>query len=80
MTAKTYDLLKFLGQIVGYIGVFVSALAEIWGFENGAAIAASIAAASVLLNSIVRASADAYFSTHDIVEKTDGEDGDTDGE
>ena len=78
MTQKTYDLLKFCGQVVGYVGVFISALAEIWGFQYGAEIAASIAAAAVLLNSIVRYSSEAYFSTHDIVDKA--KDGDSDGE
>ena len=78
MTQKTYDLLKFTGQIIGYVGIFISALSEIWGFGYGTEIAASIAAAAVLLNSIVRASSDAYFQDHDIIDKT--KDGDSDGE
>ena len=82
MTQKTYDLLKFTGQIIGYVGIFISALSEIWGFGYGTEIAASIAAAAVLLNSIVRASSDAYFQDHDIVAKEDDsedyEDGDAD--
>ena len=66
MSEKTYDLLKFLGQIVGYVAIFASALSEIWGFRFGAEIAASIAAAGVLVNSIVRSSAEVFWQDHTI--------------
>lgn len=78
MSSKTYDILKFVGLIIGYVGIFAASMAEIWGFQYGTEISASLAAAAVLLNSIVKASSDAYWQSHDIVEKE--EDGDTDGE
>lgn len=74
MTQKTYDLLKFLGQIVGYVAIFASALSEIWGFRFGAEIAASIAAAGVLVNSIVRSSAEVFWSEHSITPTEEDDD------
>ena len=75
MSDKTYDTLKVISMIVGYLGVFAASMANIWGWEPyGSQVAASLAAASVLLGSILKASSDKYFEDHGIVEIDDQDD------
>jgi len=75
MSDKTYDILKTIGLIVGYVAIFAASMSEIWGFRYGTEIAASISAAAVLLNSIVKASSDKFWDDHEIVDKEEEADG-----
>ena len=75
MSNKTYDTLKLISMIVGYLATFILTLSDIWGFTYGAELAASVSAAAILLGSILTAASQKYFDSHDIVEKEkDGED------
>ena len=70
MSNKTYDILKIVCMIVGYLATFVLTLSDIWGFQYGTEIAATVSALGVLLGGILKVSSDKYW---------DGEDGE-DGE
>lgn len=69
MSNKTYDILKIICMIVGYLATFVLTLSDIWGFQYGTEIAATVSALGVLLGGILKASSDKYWSNED------GEDG-----
>lgn len=63
MSNKTYDILKIVSMIAGYVATFVLTLTDIWGFEYGAAIAATVSALGILLGSILKVSTDKYWET-----------------
>lgn len=57
---KTYDILKFVVMVIGYLGTFVLSLTDIWGFPYGAQICATIAALGMFLGSILEHSSMKY--------------------
>lgn len=65
MSNKTYDILKFVAMFVGYLATFILTLTDIWGFEYGAPIAASVSALAVLLSSVLQASSNKYWKEID---------------
>lgn len=79
MSNKTYDILKLVSMVIGYLATFILTLSDIWGFAYGTELAASVSAAAVLLGSILTAASQKYFESHDVVEKPDEEDGDVNG-
>lgn len=48
-------------MIVGYLATFVLTLSDIWGFQYGTEIAATVSALGVLLGGILKASSDKYW-------------------
>lgn len=60
LSNKTYDVLKLVSMIAGYIATFILTLTDIWGFQYGAAIAATVSALGVLLGAILKHSSDVY--------------------
>ena len=60
MSNKTYDVLKEVALIFGYIATFILTLTDIWGFEHGAAIAATVSALGIMLGSILQESSRRY--------------------
>lgn len=57
---ETYDILKQITMVIGYIATFILTLTDIWGFKYGAAIAATISALGILLGSILQESSKKY--------------------
>ena len=55
MSNKTFDTLRLITEIVGYIVTFLLAVSEIVGFKYGAEAAAISAALMTCLGSIVEA-------------------------
>ena len=55
MTNKTFDTLRFIAEVIGYIVTFALALSEIVGFKYGAEAAAIAAALMTCIGSIVEA-------------------------
>ena len=55
MKNETFDKLRFLAEVVGYIVTFALALSEIMGFKYGAELTAIAAAFMTMLGSIVEA-------------------------
>lgn len=74
MSNKTYDVLKFVAMFVGYLATFILTLTDIWGFEYGAPIAASVSALAVLLSSVLQASSNKYWTAIDEGGDDDGAD------
>lgn len=64
MKNKTYDILKFIAQIVlPAIGTLYSALAGIWGFPYGEQIVGTIVAIDAFLGAILGISSAQYYKT-----------------
>lgn len=54
MSNKTYDILKFIAQIVlPAVGTFYFALASIWGLPYGEEIVGTITAVDALLGALI---------------------------
>lgn len=53
MSNKTYDILKWIGLITVPVITFLTAIVNIWGIPYGDQIVATLAAADVLIGSIV---------------------------
>ena len=53
MTNKTFDTIRFIAEIIGYIVTFALAVTEIIGFKYGAEAAAICAALMTCVGSIV---------------------------
>lgn len=53
MSNKTYDVLKWIGLITVPVITFLTAIVNIWGIPMGDQIVATLAAADVLIGSIV---------------------------
>lgn len=61
MTNKTYDILKFIAQIVlPAIGTLYFALAGIWGLPYGEQIVGTITAVDTFLGAVLKISSDRY--------------------
>lgn len=64
MTNKTYDILKFIAQIVlPGLGTLYFALAGIWGFPYGEQIVGTIAAIDAFLGAILGISSAKYYNS-----------------
>lgn len=51
---KVYDIIKIISLLIAPLGVFISALATIWGWGDiGTKVVATISAIDVLLGAIV---------------------------
>lgn len=62
MTNKTYDVLKFIAQIVlPAVGTLYAALAKVWGFPYGAEIVATITAIDAFLGAMLGISSHQYY-------------------
>lgn len=61
MTNKTYDILKWIAQIVlPAIGTLYAALAGIWGFPYGEQIVGTILAVDTFLGAVLQISTAQY--------------------
>ena len=69
MTNKTYDILKFIAQILlPALSTLYFALAGIWGFPYGEQIVGTLAAIDAFLGAILKISSTKYYKTgRDIV-------------
>ena len=66
MSNNTYDILKKISLIFGYVATFVFTMSDIWGWgEYGTEIAASVSALGILLGSILSASSAKYWQQID---------------
>ena len=61
MSNKTYDILKFIAQLILPLASFISALAEIWGFAYGVEIAATLTALDTFAGFVLRAASKKYY-------------------
>lgn len=67
LTNKTYDILKWIAQIVlPAIGTLYFALAAIWGFPYGEQIIGTITAVDVFLGALLGISSHNYNRTNNI--------------
>ena len=61
MSNKTYDILKYIAQIVlPALGTLYFALAKIWSFPYGAEIVGTITAVDAFLGALLKISTDNY--------------------
>ena len=64
MTNKTYDILKWIAQIVlPALAALYAALAGIWGFPYGEEIVGTISAVDVFLGALLQISTNNYNKT-----------------
>ena len=64
MTNKTYDILKWIAQIVlPALAALYAALSGIWGFPYGEEIVGTISAVDVFLGALLQISTNAYNKT-----------------
>lgn len=72
MKSKTYDVLKYIAQIVlPALATLYVTIAGIWGLPYAEAISGSIMAVDFFLGTLLKISSDQYFSTREIVDKVD---------
>ena len=63
MSDKTYDILKYIAQIVlPAIGTLYFALANIWGFPYAEQIVGTITAVDAFLGVLLKISSDRYYN------------------
>lgn len=63
MSNKTYDILKYIAQIVlPALGTLYFALAGIWGFPYGEQIVGTITAIDTFMGVVLKISSDNYYS------------------
>lgn len=61
MSNKTYDILKYIAQIVlPALGTLYFALAQIWGLPYGESIVGTITAVDAFLGAVLKISTDKY--------------------
>lgn len=62
MSNKTYDVLKYIAQIVlPALGTLYFALAGIWGFPYGEQIVGTITAVDTFMGVVLKISSDNYY-------------------
>ena len=62
MSNKTYDILKYIAQIVlPALGTLYFALSGIWGFPYGEQIVGTLAAIDAFLGAVLKISSDNYY-------------------
>lgn len=63
MSNKTYDILKWIAQLLlPALATLYAALATIWGFPYGEEIVGTISAVDVFLGAVLKISSDQYNS------------------
>lgn len=63
MDSKTYDVLKYIAQVVlPAVGTLYFALASIWGFPYGEQIVGTITAVDTFLGVLLKLSSDKYYA------------------
>ena len=63
MSNKTYDILKYLAQVIlPALGTLYFALAGIWGFPYGEQIVGTITAIDTFMGVALKISSDNYYS------------------
>ena len=63
MTNKTYDILKYIAQVIlPALGTLYFALAQIWGFPYGEEIVGTVTAVDAFLGVALKISSDNYYS------------------
>ena len=60
---ETYDKLKFIVMVLGYVATFILTLTDVWGFTYGTRIAATVSALGILLGAILTDSSKKYNGT-----------------
>lgn len=66
MSNKTYDVLKYIAQVVlPALGTLYFAIAGIWGFPYGEQIVGTITAVDTFLGVLLRISSNAYYGKHE---------------
>lgn len=66
MSNKTYDILKYIAQIVlPALGTLYFALSQIWGFPYGEEIVGTVAAVDAFLGAILKISSNSYYAKLD---------------
>lgn len=61
MNNRTYDILKYIAQIVlPALGTLYFALAQIWGLPYGEAVVGTITAVDAFLGALLRISTNSY--------------------
>lgn len=65
MTNKTFDTLRFIAEVIGYVVTFALAVSEIVGFRYGAEAAAIAAAFMTMVGSIVEVARQNYKGDSD---------------
>lgn len=72
MKSKTYDVLKYIAQIVlPAMATLYVTIAGIWGLPYAEAISGTIMAVDFFLGALLKISSDQYFRTREIVDKVD---------
>ena len=62
MSNKTYDILKYIAQIVlPALGTLYFALSQIWGLPYGEQIVGTITAVDAFLGALLKIQSDAYY-------------------
>lgn len=62
MSNKTYDILKYIAQVVvPAVGTLYFALAGIWGFPYGEQIVGTLTAIDTFLGVLLKLSSDNYY-------------------
>lgn len=70
MKSKTYDVLKYIAQIVlPALATLYVTIAGIWGLPYAEAISGTIMAVDFCLGALLKIESDRFFSTKDIVDK-----------
>lgn len=77
MTNKCYDVLKQISLMIVPIVAFLTSISEIWGWEYGVEVCASISAFGVLLGALLNISSHQYNKIADS-EELEGSKGDED--
>ena len=66
MSNRTYDVLKYIAQVVlPALGTLYFALAGIWGLPYGEQIVGTITAVDTFLGVLLRISSNAYYGKHE---------------
>lgn len=61
MTNKTYDILVWIAQVVlPALSALIAALSDIWGFDKGAMISATIMAVDAFMGALLKVSSINY--------------------
>ena len=65
MSNRTYDILKYIAQIVlPALGTLYFALAKIWGLPYGEEIVGTLAAIDTFMGAMLKISSNAYYAAN----------------
>lgn len=78
MNNKTYDVLKYVAQIVlPALALLVTSVFGIWNIPYGEPISATIMAVDLFLGTLLKIQSVKYYKTHEIIDS--GFDGEVEG-